>query len=86
MEPIEEKIKEFISSEFLDGDKSLLDSQTDLLESGIIDSIAFFRLVVFLEESFNIRVPDEQLFAENFQSLERICQFVKDRLDARKAS
>ncbi len=81
MDEIEVKINEFIVKELLWEKQTELNAETQLLEEGIIDSIGLFRMVTFLEESFRVRVPDEDLLAENFQSIRRIGEFVKARLN-----
>lgn len=81
MDEIEGKINEFIVNDLLWEKQTELTADTQLLEEGIIDSIGLFRMVTFLEESFRVRVPDEDLLAENFQTIRRIGEFVKARLN-----
>ena len=83
MDEIESKICDFIVKDLLWENQTELKAETQLLEEGIIDSIGLFRMVTFLEESFRIRVPDEDLLAENFQSIRRIGDFVKARLNGK---
>ena len=52
MDQIEGKIHEFIVKDLLWEKQAELDSETQLLEEGIIDSIGLFRMVTFLEEAF----------------------------------
>ncbi len=37
-------------------------------------------LVVLLEERFSIRILDEELFPENFATVERIAEFIAGKL------
>jgi acyl carrier protein len=55
---------------------NLFTDQEPLMESGIVDSLSIFRLVSFLEETFRIRIGDEEITNENLQSVETIEQFV----------
>lgn len=80
MDAIAEKIKKFVMDEQGEGGMSNVDAHTSLLETGVIDSIAIFRLFAYLEETFNIRVPDEDLREENFATIEKIEQYVKARM------
>ncbi len=60
-----------------------LDSVTDeesLTENGVIDSLAIFRLVSFLEDTFGIRIGDDEIVNENFRSVNAIESFVTDKL------
>lgn len=47
-----------------------------LTASGVIDSLAIFRLVSFLEETFSLRVADEEIVNDNFKSVNDIERFV----------
>lgn len=51
-------------------------SDTDLFESGLLDSLAFVELLVEIEEQMGVMVSLEQLEPEHFRSLERIASFV----------
>jgi acyl carrier protein len=71
-------VEQFILSEFLTG--SAIDAiapDEDLLSSGIVDSHGVGQLVAFLRERYGVEVGDEQLTAENFQSLAAIDAFVQ---------
>jgi acyl carrier protein len=76
-EGVAETVKEFILSNFLPGDprESLQDDDL-LLEGGIVDSAGVVSMIVFLEGHFGIQVLDEELFAENFATIERIASFI----------
>jgi acyl carrier protein len=51
-----------------------------LTENGIIDSLSIFRLVSFLEDNFGIRVSDDEIVNDNFQSVNTIESFVAGKL------
>ena len=69
---IREFIREVADSK---GVRSFTD-QEPLMETGIVDSLSIFRLVSFLEETFRIRIGDEEITNENLHSVETIEQFV----------
>ncbi len=46
------------------------------LDNGILDSLGFVRLVVHLEDTFNVQLDRKLLTRENFDSLDRIVTFV----------
>jgi len=56
----------------------------NLLAEGIIDSIRLLRLVSFIEETYGITVPDEDMTVDNFRTLETIATFIA-RQSASKA-
>jgi acyl carrier protein len=72
--PVETIINDYISRELVQDPALLpLANEAPLLESGILDSLSFLRLVVFLEERFGIMMGDADLPLENFASVNTIC-------------
>lgn len=49
---------------------------TDLFETGILDSLRFVELLALLEETFGVRVTVEELEINDFRSLSRIADFL----------
>ncbi len=50
--------------------------ETDLLESGILDSLQFVELLVQLERQFNLRLKIDDIELDDLRSLERIARLV----------
>jgi acyl carrier protein len=48
----------------------------DVISSGLVDSLGIVKLVGFLEESFAIRIRDDEILPENFSSIDAIAAFV----------
>lgn len=71
------QIKEFVVNNFLFGDDSQLQDDTSFLDSGIIDSTGILEVITFLEETFDIKVNDDELIPENLDSINNIVQFLK---------
>ena len=57
----------------------MTDSQS-LIQSGVIDSLGIFRLVSFLEENCKVRIADEEIVGENFETIDDIERFVSTKL------
>ena len=77
---VREKIREFVlESARGKGINEVADDQS-LMASGIIDSLGIFRLVAFLEDSFRIRVADDEIVHESFQSVNDIEAFVNGKM------
>jgi acyl carrier protein len=78
---VTEAVRDFILSSFMPGDpdENLRDDDL-LLEGGIVDSAGVMSLVLFLEERFGIQILDEELFAENFGTVDRMTAFVASKL------
>lgn len=79
-----ETVKDFIVENFLFGDESPLENDTSFLESGVIDSTGILELIVFLEETYGIKVEDDELVPENLDSLLNVAQFVEQKIGERR--
>ena len=68
---MEAVINDYISRELVQ-DASLLplENTTQLLETGILDSLSLLRLVIFVQEQFGIVVDDLDLVPEHFASVD----------------
>jgi acyl carrier protein len=70
----------FVSKELsADLDSRDLDDNEDLLEGGIIDSLGIMKLLAFIEEEFSIRVIDQELTPENFQTINSILHLIETK-------
>lgn len=52
---------------------------TDLFETGILDSLSFVTFLVHLEEEFGLAASIDDLEFDNFRSVARIAEFVAAR-------
>jgi D-alanine--poly(phosphoribitol) ligase subunit 2 len=66
-----------IFSEVLNRDVPSVD--TDLFESGVLDSLAFVELLLQLEREYGVTTSVEDLDADNFRTIACIAQFVAAR-------
>lgn len=77
MQPIERSIREFIAETFpSDHDILTLPAEQSLFDSGIIDSIAVLTIVVWLEETFEIIVDDDDVIPENIDGIACLVNYV----------
>jgi acyl carrier protein len=77
MQLTEKEIRQFIIDNFLFGrDDGTLKADTSFLDNGIIDSTGVMELVMFVEKSGGIKVEDEELDPQNFDSVSRLAKFV----------
>ncbi len=73
-------LRAFVREELAVGDGGGdLDVDEDLLANGIIDSLGATKLVLFLEETYQIRVDDSDVVPDNFRSLAAIARFIASR-------
>jgi len=61
-------------------------ADTDLFESGALDSMAFVDLLARLEGEFGIDVALADIAMDNFRSIERIAGFVEERSRMKRAA
>ncbi|MEJ2869132.1 acyl carrier protein [Actinomycetospora sp. OC33-EN08] len=52
------------------------DAETDLLEAGLIDSLALVTLIVALEETFGVQLPLDDFDVERFRSVASMADFL----------
>ncbi len=75
-ENIKQQIRGFIVEEFLFGESDGLSESDSLLEKGIIDSTGVLELIAFIEETYGIKVGDDELIPENFDSIINVTDYI----------
>ena len=80
MGPKVQQVKSFIVETFLFGDDSILQEDTSFIQDGIIDSTGILELITFIENTYNIKLQDEELVPENLDSLKKIGKFLDHKL------
>jgi acyl carrier protein len=71
-------IIKYIQENLLSGKCEIeLSAEDDLLGSGLIDSMGVMRLVSFVEETFQIKIPPEDIVIENFMDVKAITKYVE---------
>jgi acyl carrier protein len=68
----------FISFEVLNGSASGLEDTSPLLEWGILNSLEMVRIITFIQNQFNIQVPNEEVTAEHFKDMTSIADLILD--------
>jgi acyl carrier protein len=77
---LREQIRAYIRTNFLfDPNKPLNDGES-LLNAGIIDSTGVLELIGHLESTYGVKFSDADLTAENFDSIDRVVQFLSQKL------
>ncbi len=79
MDIIRDVIQFFIEQKFVEKD-DVLEVSESLLERGTIDSLAIRELIAFIESRYNIKVDEDDMFPENFDSLVAIRDYVTRKL------
>ncbi len=78
-----EQIRTFVTSNFYVADPASLEDGASLLEHGIIDSTGVLEVILFIEETFGIKVEDNEMLPDNLDSIERIADYVSRKLKSR---
>jgi acyl carrier protein len=71
-------IRDFILHELLNGEQAdELEFDTNLLVSGLVDSLGMVRLIAHLEEKLSVKIPPEDVTIENFISINVMADYLK---------
>ena len=71
-----QKVRDFVTTNFYVPDSIKLADESSLLESGIVDSTGMLEVIAFVEDSFSVKVEDEEMVPENLDSIDNITSFI----------
>ena len=74
------EVKNFVLSNLLFGPGPELRDHTSLLDSGTVDSTGVLEIIMFLEDTFKIKIEPEETIPENLDSIDRISDFLSRKL------
>jgi len=78
---IKAQVRQYIAKKLLFSDNGFTYADdASFLEEGIIDSLGVMELVLFIEEKFGVKVKDEELTPDNFDSVNKLASYIQDRL------
>ena len=80
MSKILEKLMEIMVETEIIGNASDIDADTELISSSIIDSISILVLLSEVEKNFSIKIKEDELTAENFQTLNCLADLISRHL------
>ena len=70
-----QKISEYIRKEIANGREVSKDES--LLAAGILDSLAVVKLVAYVEDEFDVEIPDSDFDPDNFESVATITELIE---------
>ncbi len=79
---VKDEVRKFILEKFLFNCGDQLDDDMSLIDTNTVDSVGILEIVGFIENRFKIKVEDEELTAENLDSINKIARFVERKLGA----
>ncbi len=78
---IKAQVRQYIAKNLLFSDNGFTYADdASFLEEGIIDSLGVMELVLFIEEKFGVKVKDEELTPDNFDSVNKLASYIQARL------
>jgi acyl carrier protein len=85
MQDIEQTLLSFVAQTMLEGDYRDLSVDTNLIDSRTIDSFSTLQLVNFIATTFGVRIPLEEVNAQNLQTVSSIAALVRHQLHRSEA-
>jgi acyl carrier protein len=73
---IQQRVREFVTSNFFVSDAASLTDSASLLDLGVVDSTGVLEIIAFLESTFGLTVEDDEIVPTNLDSIDRIAAFV----------
>jgi len=74
-------LREFMANNFLFSAKCTLGDEDSFMETGILDSVGVLHIILFLEENYHIKLSDDEIVAENLDSIHNLKKFVDQKLN-----
>lgn len=83
MDSIKDELRRYIEDNFIMGTRARrLGDGDSFLEHHVLDSTGFLELVTFLEETYAIKVENDEMVPENLDSLDSLVQYLATKRDA----
>lgn len=80
-EKIQKELIDFICQQFY-VDEEDIEVDESLVDSGIIDSIGLIEISSYIEKTYSFKVQNEQMNRENFGSVIKITQYIKNEMSS----
>jgi acyl carrier protein len=82
MDDLKDVVLKYVTEEYLEADSDPITFETPLISGGIVDSFSMVSLKRFLENRYNIQIPDDKATPEAFDSVNRIAVLVREFVKA----
>ncbi len=73
----QETLAAFIRREVAKDPRRVLDADTPLVSSGLVDSMSLIQVLAFIEDAFGVVIPDEAATAASMDTLRSILGLVR---------
>jgi len=78
MDDMQKIVLDYVIEEYLEDEDEEITLDTPLISGGIVDSFSMVSLKRFLENKYNISIPDDKATPEAFDTVNKICSLVKE--------
>ncbi|OGD30450.1 MAG: hypothetical protein A2Y56_10910 [Candidatus Aminicenantes bacterium RBG_13_63_10] len=78
MDDMQAIVLDYVKREYLEDDSQEITLDTPLISGGIVDSFSMVSLKRFLENKYSISIPDDKAAPEAFDSVNKICDLVRE--------
>jgi len=79
---IESQLQRFLYDNFIFDEQIKIERNASLLENGIVDSTGILELIMFIEETFQIEVQDDEVIPQNLDSIANLINFINFKLQS----
>jgi len=77
MDEMHKAVLDYVIDEYLEEDEAdEIDVDSPLISAGIVDSFSMVSLKLFLENKYDVQIPDKDASPEAFDSVRSICDVV----------
>jgi acyl carrier protein len=84
---LEQSIRKFIASDIIYSQEGFpYADDASLLQEGVIDSLGVVELVAFVQKQFNVKVEQQEVVPDNFDSVAKLSAFVRRKLNESKTN
>jgi acyl carrier protein len=77
---IGQKVNQYVLQETF-AEKNKIQNDSLIFKEGFFDSMGFIRLITFIEDEFGIKISDEDLTEENFESINAITSYILRKIE-----
>lgn len=78
---VKDRITAYVNNYFIKESGLVVKDDTSFLDEGIIDSTGVLELIAYIETTFEIRIEDEEIIPNNFDSINKLVDFVCMKLN-----
>lgn len=78
MDEMQKVILDYVIEEYVEDEDEEVSVDTPLISGGIVDSFSMVSLKRFLENKYSISISDDKATPEAFDTVNKICDLVKE--------